>query len=401
MDSELHGVRRLAAAIAKVQRRGLGWAVRRAQAEIQLPTSAPGRLARNVSAAIERAYLRGTAVLARVLPNRGGLSRDTLYVFVDLEIVPITFDVVTGLGTAELYRRRHGFNDIHIVVVPGKDAGLKEEAVDYAVVLGEDALRWRLHNLLIPIFRLLPSCKGYAVCGSRREAYANWFAKTKNVFPVGYSVSFPTTFEKREASDAARAGESVLPMYRATPKALEYMRRFLKPRAAGRRVVVINLRSYAYMPARNSNDATWYAFARELDKSQWLPVFVLDTDVALDPKPAELEEFVVCDAVPFNIELRMALYELADLTMAVTQGPLELCWLNDRASYVSFVKPGSSIHSTDDHYRERGYDIGKGPPFMAPNHRWVWEYDELPIVRSVFAEVTAGMSSRPKHLSEA
>jgi hypothetical protein len=399
MDSELQGFRRLAAAIVKVQQRGMSWAIRRAQAEIQLPTSAPSRIARNVSAMIERAYLRGTATFAYVLPNRGALSRDTLYVFVDLEVVPITFDVVTGLGTAELYRRRHGFKDLHIVVVPGKDEGLKEEAVDYAVILGKDALRWRIHNLLIPIFRLLPSCKGYTVCGSRREAYLTWFARTKNIFPTEYSVSFPMTFEKRDASDAARAGECVLPMFRATPKALEYMRRFLKPRAAGRRVVVLNLRSYAFMPGRNSNDANWYEFARELDKNQWLPVFVLDTDLALDPKPAELEEFVVCDAVPFNIELRMALYELADLTMAVTQGPLELCWFNDRATYVSFVKPGSSIHTTDDHYRERGYDIGKGPPFMAANHRWVWEHDELSIIQSVFTQMTTGMPSRPKHLA--
>jgi hypothetical protein len=153
---------------------------------------------------------------------------------------------------------------------------------------------------------------------------------------------------------------------------------------------VINLRQYAYMPGRNSNDANWIAFARELDKSRWLPVFVLDTAVALDPKPPELEELVVCDPVPFNIELRMALYELADLTMAVTQGPMELCWLNDHCRYASFVKPGSSIHTTDEVYLDRGYDIGKGPPFMTANQRWVWEYDELPIIRRVFLEMTGG-----------
>ena len=388
----------MVAALAKAQQRGLSWVVNRTQAEIQLPTSMPGRILRNLFAALERAYLRAMAPIARALPHGRSLPQGTLFVFVDLEIVPITFDVVTGLATAELYRRRHKLNDIHVVVVPGKDEGLKQETVDYAAVVGKDALHWRIHNLLIPLFRLLPSCKGYSVCASRAEAHANWFAKTENIFPIGYSVSFPTTFEKRDASDAARAGEAVLPMLHATPKALDYMQRFLKGRAAGRRVVAINLRNYAYMPARNSNDANWYAFARELDRREWLPVFVLDTDVALDPKPAELDDFVVCDAVPFNIELRMALYELADLTMAVTQGPLELCWFNDRATYVSFVKPGSSIHSTDDHYRERGYDIGKGPPFMAANHRWVWEYDELPIIRSVFAEIKGVMPLEPKHL---
>ena len=359
----------------------------RAKREVQLPTSAPGLLLRNALAWIERGALRSIASLA---PTLRPSSPDTLYFFIDLEAAPITFDAVSGLAIAELFRRRHGLENIHVVVVPGKIDGLKEETADYAAVVGPDARRWRIHNLLIPLCRLLPSCTGYTICGSRREAHVNWFAAARNVFPEGYSVAFPRVVEKRDASDAARAGEAVLPMLRATPQALDYVRRFLEPRAAGKRVVVINLRRYTYMPGRNSNDANWIAFARELDKNRWLPVFVLDTDVALDPKPPELEEFVVCDPVPFNIELRMALYELADITMAVTQGPLELCWFNHRCRYASFVKPGSSIHTTDDHYRERGYDIGKGPPFMAPNQRWVWEYDELPIIRKVFVEMTGG-----------
>jgi hypothetical protein len=253
-----------------------------------------------------------------------------------------------------------------------------------------EARQWRLHNLVIPILRLLPSCTGYTLCADRTEAYVNWFACAEHVFPEDYSVTFPKACEKRDASDAARAGEAVLPMFRATPQALDYMRRFLEPRAAGRRTLVINLRRYDYMAGRNSNDADWIEFARELDKSRWIPIFVLDTAVALDPGPPELEDIVVCEAVPFNIELRMALYELADLTMSVAQGPMELCWMNDRCTYAMFVKPGSSEHTTDEHYRERGYDIGKGPPFMASNHRWVWEYDQLPVIRSVFAEITGG-----------
>ena len=381
--------RRLIASIGKTRQRGWSWLFNRARREIQIPTSAPGRVLRNALASIERGALRGIAKIASALPTARPSSRDTLYFFLDLEVSPITFDVVTFLATAELYRRRHGLKDIHVILVPGTVGGLREEGADFAAAMGPEARWWRLHNLVIPIFRLLPSCTGYTVCSSRREAYTSWFAGAAHVFPEGYSVAFPTLSERRGVSDAAHAGEAVLPMLRATPQALDHMRRFLEPRAAGRRVVVLNLRRFDYMAGRNSNDANWIAFARELDKSRWMPVFVLDTAVALDPKPPELEEFVVCDAVPFNIELRMALYELVDLTMSVAQGPMELCWLNHRCNYAMFVKPGSSAHTTDESYRERGYDIGKGPPFMASNHRWVWEYDELHIIRSVFAEIAA------------
>jgi hypothetical protein len=383
-------VPRLLASIGKARQRGLSWLIERAKRELQVPTSAPGQVLRNALASIERGALRGKAALARALPNTRPFSQDTLHFFIDLDVAPLTFDCVTGLAAAELHRRRLGLKTIHVVVVPGTIDGLKEEAADYAAVVGPEARRWRIQHLLIPLFRLLPSCTGHTLCGSRREAYVDWFAGADHVFPKGYSVAFPVQWDKRDISAAARAGEGVFPMFRATPQALDYMRRFLEPRAAGRRVVVINLRQYAYMSGRNSNDANWTAFARELDKSRWLPVFVLDTTVALDPKAPELEEFVVCDAVPFNIELRMALYELADLTMAVTQGPMELCWLNDRCCYASFVKPGSSLHTTDEVYLDRGYDIGKGPPFMTAKHRWVWEYDELPVIRRVFVEMTGG-----------
>jgi hypothetical protein len=384
-------VPRLLASIGKARQRGLSWLIERARRELRVPTSAPGRLLRNILASIEHGARRSMSALASKLPNRRPASPGTLYFFIDLEISPITFDVVTGLAAAELHRRRLGLERIHIVVVPGTVDGLKEEAADYAAIVSPEARRWRIYHLLIPLFRLLPSCAGYTLCGSRREASVNWFAGADHVFPSGYSVAFPLFWDKRDVALAAQAGEPIFPMFRAPPQALDYMRRFLEPRAAGRRVVVINLRRYAYMPGRNSNDANWVAFAHELDQSRWLPVFVLDTDVALDPKPPELEGFVVCEAVPFNIELRMALYELADITMAVTQGPMELCWLNERCCYASFVKPGSSIHTTDDHYRsERAYETRQGPPFVTPKQRWVWEYDELPIIRKVFVEMTGG-----------
>ena len=211
-------VPRLLASIGKARQRGLSWLIERAKHEVQVPTSAPGRLLRNALASIERGALRSIACAARAHCRMPGRPRtDTLYFFIDLEVAPITFDAVSGLAIAELFRRRHGLENIHVVVVPGTIDGLKEEAADYAAVVGPEARRWRIHNLLIPLCRLLPSCTGYTICGSRREAHVNWFAAADHVFPEGYSVAFPRVVEKRDASDAARAGEAVLPMFRAGP----------------------------------------------------------------------------------------------------------------------------------------------------------------------------------------
>ena len=244
-EMELRGLRRFVAALAKTRRLGLGWVVNRTRSEIQVPTSMPGRIARRVFFAVERMILR----LRKILGLSGSQEKyeKILYVFVDLEVAALTFDAVTGLATAELYRRRRGLRSLYIVVVPGKTNGLKEEAADYASIVRPDARRWRIHNLLVPLFRLLPSCSGYTVCSSRDEAYDRFFTQAQHVFPEKYSVSFPVGCEKRDASDAARAGEAVLPMFRATPQALDYIRRFLSPRAEGRRVVVLNPVSYTHL----------------------------------------------------------------------------------------------------------------------------------------------------------
>src|SRR5262249_39970567 len=87
--------RRLLASIAKSRQRGLSWVVKRAVREVQIPTSLPGRMVRNPLAWVERGALRSIATLSRALPATRPVSRRTLYFFLDLELTPITFDIVT------------------------------------------------------------------------------------------------------------------------------------------------------------------------------------------------------------------------------------------------------------------------------------------------------------------
>jgi hypothetical protein len=379
---ELTGIKRLYALVEKVQRRGIEWLCQRIKREFLLPTTGPTRVLGKVRVSFER---WGRRIIRRAPPSNG----DILFFFLDLEVCPITYDAVTYLAIAELRRRELNLSAIHVVVVPGTVEGLRAETPDYETAIDAEARRWRLHNLVVPLFRLLPSCTGYTIFGSRDEALRGPYARAEHVFPVGYSVNVAKAPIPREICDAARAGRFALPMFRATPKGLAYMRQFLEPRAQGRRIVVINLRHSAFMPVRNSTDENWFTFARELDQTRWLPVFVLDTDVALAPVPRELDEFVVCHAAAWNNELRMALYELADLTMSIGQGPMELCWFNDRCRYAFFLRPNASPQSSDEAHRAHGFEIGKNPPYAVAGQRWVWASDDLPIIRSVFTEMTA------------
>jgi hypothetical protein len=374
---------RLLSIFDKTRRRGIGWLLRRIKEEVSTPSTPATRALRNALAAVERSFIRRVKA-----PLRSDESDAVLYFFYDVEACPITYDAVSYLCDAEIERRQLGLEQIHVVVVPGRANGLREEQPDYEQAVAPEARRFRLHHLLIPLFRLLPSCTGYTVCATRQEAHTRWLLGAHHVFPRGYTVTFPVLPNMRGPCEAALRGETVFPMLQAPAQALAYVRQFLDARAAGRRVVVINLRRYGFMPTRNSTDANWVAFARGLDAARWLPVFVLDTDGAHDLRP-DLEGFVIFHSAPWNIELRMALYELADLTMAIAQGPMELCWLNHRCRYAMFVRPNSSSHTTPRALREAcGFEENQTPPYAVAGQRWVWTSDDLPVLRSVFQEIT-------------
>jgi hypothetical protein len=383
-SNDLNKFGRVFRAVGIIRHRGLRWLGRRIRREVWAPTTVLSRIVSIMVSPFVRAFLR-----------RKGKARagDVLYFFFDLEVLPITYDVVTYLAAAEMRRRSLNLASIHVVIVPGSVRGLRDESPDYAAAVDEDARRWRLHNLVIPIFRMLPSCTGYTLCSTRSDAFNIFMPNAENVYPEGYSVARPLAPQSREICDIARAGQTVLPMLRATPQAVAYIRRFLEARRQGRRVLVVNLRHYSYMPGRNSADENWFSFARGLDSTQWMPVFVMDTETALDPLPVELAEFVVCHAAPWNVELRMALYESADLTMSIGQGPMELCWFNHRCRYAVFLRPNASPESSDDAHRAHGFEIGKDLPYAIQGQRWIWASDDVPIIRSVFAEMT-GIGNR-------
>jgi hypothetical protein len=319
---------------------------------------------------------------------------DVLYLFYDLDVCPITYDAASYVATAEIQRRQLGLASIHVVIVPGQLDGLREEPPDYEAVVNLESRRWRLHHVVIAIFRLLPSISGYTICASRAEADLLCKALASHTCPPDYSVRFPKTPGTREVCEAARKGVKVLPMLRATPQALVYVRQFLAPRAKGRRVVVINLRRYGYMPPRNSNDDAWIAFAKSLDPQKWLPVFVLDTDTAHDLRSPQLDGFVICEAAAWNVEIRAALYELADLTMAIAQGPMELCWLNDRCRYAMFVKPNSAPQTSEGVITSHGFEMNTSPPYAVSGQRWIWDTDDLSVIRTVFQDMTRERGTR-------
>lgn len=322
---------------------------------------------------------------------RGKKQYDVLYAFYDLAVSPATFDIVKFLLLAELEQKRAACDLLHVVIAPGLAEGFREGkieayhragAVDYDI----DSLRWRLRNILVPCCWQIPSCREVTVCMSREEAQTFQASLVKYVFPKGYTVRFPkANYDERYILEATSKG-AILPSIQATPQACRFVSDWIHLKAGKRKVITITLRECSWHLDRNSNLNEWGAFARSLDPNIYCPVLLRDTEAAFKPLPSELNGLLVFPEASWNIELRVALYELSYLNMFTNSGPSTLCRLDRQARSITFKLITSTF---DEEYIRYSWGIEPGSQleFQTPFQRLVWEDDRLEVIKNAFREM--------------
>ena len=367
---------------------GLGWALRRVR--YRTPATRPGRAVHS-GLRFLLGLLRTPARRAQRVNNvKTVASDDTLYAFYDLQVLPITFDAAWFAVAADLARRQLGLAHIHFVIVPGTRGFVREERAAVEAATDAVARMWKLHNIVVPIFTLLPTTTGFTVLPSRAAASAWCHASGARVYPRLYDPGLPVGYHPTELFDVAKNDRTAaIGVLRAPPQAVRYVERWSAAHLRGRRLVTITLRDYDFMAARNSNTAVWAEFARRLPSSVYLPVFVPDTERALDALPPELAEAQMFSEASWNLGLRMALYERSFLNLGVNCGPLFMSVLNAEMRVLIFRIVTPSVPQTSEAFlRQLGYEIGGQLPFATPFQRLIWENDSLEVIeREFFAMV--------------
>ena len=376
-------VARLTSVMDTVRMEGLGWVLRRLR--YRTPLTPTGR---TVHAGLRRMLglvFEATRAIRRGLGNTPPADKNTLYAFYDLQVAPISYDVSWFAATADRARRRMGLSRLHFVIVPGIKDGLREERKAYESAVDASARLWRLHNIVLPIFTLVPSFAGLNILPSRDAAGALRAAAGGRVYPAHYEPGLPVAHWPSELlTEPCDPGEEI-GVLRSSPQGLRYVERWLASRLGGRRLVTITIRDYNFMPARNSDLEAWTSFARRLDAARYLPVFVLDTERTLDPLPDSLAGFEVFREASWNVGLRMALYESSHANLGVNNGPLSLCTLNAKTCVLIFKMVTSNApQATEELLATLGYRIGGQIPFATPYQRLVWEDDLLEVIEREF-----------------
>lgn len=380
-------VARLTSIVDTVRAEGLGWVLRRLR--YRTPHTPAGRAVHTGFRRLIGLMLEAPRAIRRRLGAAPAADADTLYAFYDLQVAPISYDVSWFASTADRARRRMGLSRLHFVIVPGVKNGLREERKAYESVVDASVRLWRLHNIVVPILTLVPSFAGLSITPSRDAAGALRAAAGGRVYPAHYEPALPVAHWPSELlTELGEPGEEI-GVLRSSVQGLRYVERWLASRLKGRRLVTITIRDYNFMPSRNSNLEAWASFARRLDVTQYLPVFVLDTERTLDTLPAPLAGFEIFREASWNLWLRMALYEVSYLNLGVNNGPLFMCVHNARTRVLIFkIVTPSAPQTTEELMATLGFKIGGQIPFATPFQRLVWENDNLETIEREFVRMT-------------
>lgn len=274
-----------------------------------------------------------------------------LTAFCDLNICPVSYDFITWLVRAMLERDAQGCEGLHVVFVPKED-GLGGFARHWGPH-DEAATRWRLWHICVaacPLARatvtLAPNLE-YAT-----ERLPLWISRERE------HLAKPLV-------EASRKGVKI-PKLRATEAARRYIASWLKGSGP---VVTLTMRKQTNDTARNSDRGAWDQFAAWLRERGYVVVSLDDTNEALAQGRGYAE---------LDIDLRLALYEHAEMNVVGNNGPAALLWHSD----APYMRIGSGIPA--DWTTNLGLAQGEQIPWAASDQRLVYAPDTFEAMRDHF-----------------
>jgi len=304
-----------------------------------------------------------------------------LYAYYDLNVARSTYDILGFLCLADIHRQKLGLSALHIVIVSAENNAFNVSGKG-VINIGEH--HWRKRQILIQCCGLLDTCQGYSLTTNREEARLLERGHT-HVFPQSYSVDQPVAcWEFNFLFDSIKDGHEIRRLS-ANSHALAYVQDFLNSHNPEQKhPVTITLRQSEIKPLRNSEMSAWKTFINALDKSQFFPVVVPDTENAwLDER--EFEGAKVFSEACFNVEIRMALYESSLVNLGVNNGPMHLCALSKKSNYLMFKQIIEDyVHTSSESFVQRGFNIGGDFPGAGVGQTLIWEHDTLECITQNF-----------------
>ncbi|BDX07780.1 nucleoside-diphosphate sugar epimerase/dehydratase [Planctobacterium marinum] len=318
-------------------------------------------------------------------------AEDILYCIYDLNVARATYDILGFLCLCECERVVRGSKGIHIIIVNASDNEFNQTRW---VIQNTQEHNWRVDQILVQCCSLLPHCVGVSKTATRSEV-SKLIEDVAHIFPHHYSEQHPVIeYEFDLLFERLRKKQEIAHL-KANSHAMDFVRQYLnKINPDGKKVVTISLRESSNKPLRNSNPEEWQKFAHELDHSRYLVVLVPDTENAFLNLSENWSGCFSCSEAAFNVQIRMALYELSYINLGVNNGPTHLCALNPDCRYIMYKQVVENYpHSSTQSFIDRGFEIGGSFPGARPWQKFVWEDDSFEVISANFRELVSVIES--------
>ncbi|MDC1243089.1 hypothetical protein N8Z86_03065 [Amylibacter sp.] len=321
-------------------------------------------------------FIRG--LYCAFVPNKLASSEgnpDRLLLIYDTLSNPVTFDFLHILFNADWHRRQAGKTYLDVLIVYQSNRFFVSES--YSAAVGEDGIDWRINNLLVPLCRLFSSLgRIYLV---EQEEALEIVKGYQNIQPEEYSYSnFKTVLVRGDDPDV-----SFYPALTTADTARKIVDAYI-PQKDNRLIVTITLRTYDYIPARNSDIESWVDFAGELDPVKYRVVFIPDASTHGVEAIEQLNGFEVFDPACWNIQLRAALYRRAWTNMGVACGPLAISGLMENVWTIMIDRTLDYPKRYAEDLISNGHFPGKVPTFYSKHCHYHLGKDDKQTILDTF-----------------
>ena len=365
--------------VKKIKIYRLRWLIRRIKQELRYPSYSVGRV---IAVRVE-----SFRVLLRRLyrPRIVDKHSEHQVVVWDFNNKPATFDFAPFLAHAETFARNNGKETLFVYFVMNKgNESLGENSYDD--IVDKDSQKWRFNNIIIPLVNVYPACVGYSVLS--KGASITPYLEAKSVFPEGYSDSFDPPISDSEIYDALEL--NIFTGFKPSTQSLRYIKKWHQSKGIKTPIVCITLRQYDYDKSRNSDIAAWVQFAAWVFERGYTPVFIPDTDACWESSEL-IDKYHVFNEGCWNLELRLALYELAYVNYFYCNGCAYLATLSRTIRYIVMMPTIEGSLQSGPHVNEAyGWSEDQRREKFAEDYQFLsFKTDSFENIRDEFLEFIA------------
>jgi hypothetical protein len=363
--------KRLITFFRKIYNKGGLWTFLRVRQEFRQPSF---RSVLDAMVAFKKANRRMKAIFFK---EKKGIT-DYVTAVYDLNANPITYDFAFFLAAAELFALKNKKNGFIVLLVPRRDDIIVDKK--YRSVIGEENVKWRFENIILPLMSIYPACIGHSILSQRSDV--SEAIKGKFLYPEFYSESFSEADYYREVVTSKNKFFG----FSASIQGKRHIESWKKLNKITGKMVTITLRRYNFDPIRNSKVDEWVKFAQFIREKGFTPVFIPDTDACFE-HDRRFDDFIVFEAPCWNLGIRMALYEDGCLNFFSPNGAAAIAILNRNARSISMKQMApNSLISTEKAFERMGIRVGQKTFGFFEDHFQIlsWEDDTFENIREEF-----------------